>query len=106
MRLAFRVAREGVLNVVHHSGAEHAVVSVSSSDTQGLHVSVRDDGHNGVAGIPDPESGHLGLRILHDVVVDLGGQLSLRSTPDGGTELAASLPIEHDAEGLATLLPS
>lgn len=104
MRLAFRVAREGVLNVVHHSGAEHAVVSVRSSDRDGLLVSVRDDGHNGVAGIPERESGHLGLRILHDVVVDLGGELRLRSLPEGGTELEASLPNDQDAEALSTLL--
>jgi two-component system NarL family sensor kinase len=46
--------------------------------------------------IPESDSGHVGLRILHDVVADLGGHLTLDAVPEGGPELQASLP--HDGE--------
>lgn len=93
-RLAYRVVREGLLNVLHHSGARRAHVTVHFSRRSGLEVSVRDDGRGGAIVIPQSDSGHVGLRILHDVVADLGGRLTLGTAPEGGAELQASLP--HD----------
>ena len=104
-RLAYRVAREGLLNVVRHSGATHAAVSVASQDT-GIDISVRDDGRRGTPQIPGVDSGHLGLRILRDVLEDLGGGLTLHRTMDGGTELRASLPQDVRPETIGTLVSS
>jgi two-component system, NarL family, sensor kinase len=97
-RLAYRVVREGLLNVLHHSGARRAHVTVQWSRRSGLEVSVRDDGRGGAIVIPEADSGHVGLRILHDVMADLGGRLTLGPAPEGGTELQASLPHQRDRD--------
>ena len=95
-RLAYRVVREGLLNVLHHAQAARAHVVVRWSRRDGLEVSVRDDGRGGSLVIPESDSGHVGLRILRDVVSDLGGRLTLRPAPEGGTELQASVPHDED----------
>jgi signal transduction histidine kinase len=97
-RLAYRVVREGLLNVLHHSGASRAHVTVRWARRSGLEVSVRDDGRGGAIVIPEADSGHVGLRILHDVMADLGGRLTLGAAPEGGTELQASLPHQRDRD--------
>jgi two-component system NarL family sensor kinase len=103
-RLAYRVVREGLLNVLHHAGASRAHVNVQWSRRTGLEVSVRDDGRGGAIVIPDSESGHVGLRVLHDVVADLGGRLTLGAAPEGGTELQASVPHDQEQDDLETLV--
>jgi two-component system, NarL family, sensor kinase len=90
--LVYRVVREGLLNVIHHSGAHRAEVSVRRVPPSATLVTVTDDGRNGAAHIPAADSGHLGLRILHDAVKDLGGTLTVGPAPEGGTELRALLP--------------
>jgi signal transduction histidine kinase len=89
-RLAYRVVREGLRNVARHAQATAARVEVSR-DSQRLLVSVSDNGR-GLQDAPVPE-GHLGLRLLGDAVRDLGGQLTLRSSPSGGAVLEASFPM-------------
>ena len=90
-QLVFRIAREGLLNVVAHSGASRAWVIVDS-DEKGVRVTVRDNGSARAAAIADQESGHIGLRLLHDALVDLGGRLAVTTQPGGGTVLSGSFP--------------
>jgi signal transduction histidine kinase len=90
--LVYRVVREGLLNVIHHSGADRAEVSVRRVPPSAILVAVTDDGRKGPARIPDADSGHLGLRILLDAVTDLGGELTIGPADGGGTELQAWLP--------------
>src|SRR4051794_254539 len=69
--LAYRVIREGLRNVVKHSGARNARVRVGRQQ-EVLLVTVDDDGR----GIPDgatAEAGHVGLQLLQDTVSDVGG---------------------------------
>jgi signal transduction histidine kinase len=103
-RLAYRVVREGLLNVLHHSGAGRAHVTVRWSRRTGLEVSVRDDGRGGEVVIPEADSGHVGLRILHDVVSDLGGRLTIGAAPDGGMELQASVPHDREQDNVDALI--
>lgn len=92
-RLAYRVVREGLMNVITHSGARHALVWVRVTPTSGVEIAVRDDGVGGKPGVAAPENGHFGLRILRDVMGELGGDLTVRpAAAGGGTELHASLP--------------
>jgi signal transduction histidine kinase len=89
-RLAYRVVREGLRNVVKHAQAAHATVEILR-ESQRLVVSVSDNGRGlQDAQVPD---GHLGLRLLEDTVRDLGGQISLRSAPYAGAVLEASFPV-------------
>lgn len=90
-RLAYRVVREGVRNVVKHAGAQHLDVDVRRRDGQVL-VRVSDDGRGPLRTQGDDTEAHLGLRLLHDAVHDLGGRLDLTATSPAGTELSAAFP--------------
>ena len=97
-RLAYRVVREGLRNVVKHAGPARAVVVVEHLDGW-VHVQVRDDG----VGIPEPvkpHQGHLGLVLLRDTLHDFGGALDVRRSPTGGTVLEATFPADL-GDGLA-----
>lgn len=91
-QVVFRIVREGLLNVVAHSGADRAWVAVDVRD-RSIDVSVHDNGTAHTAAIADQESGHLGLRLLHDAVVDLGGTLDVSTRPGGGTVLRGTFPV-------------
>ena len=92
-RLAYAVAREGIRNAVKHSRAERLLASVEEAEGQVL-VAVVDDGVGLAdgAGIGTSPTGHLGLRLLHDSVKEIGGELTLSSDEDGGARLAARFP--------------
>ncbi|GAA4093656.1 hypothetical protein GCM10023066_33340 [Nocardioides kongjuensis] len=92
-QLAYRIVREGLLNVVKHAGATRAWVVVRASASE-VEVSVRDDGR-GLAPerISQSPSGHLGLRLLRDAVVHQGGELTIGPALDGGTVLRGSFPV-------------
>lgn len=83
---AYFVVAEALTNAARHSAADHATVLVRRSRL-GLLVQVDDDGRGGAT-----LGG--GLRGLHDRVLALGGQLTLHSPADGGTQLAVVLPCE------------
>ncbi len=91
-RLAYRVVREGLRNVVKHAGASRALVTVESRRGR-VHVQVRDNG----VGVPEPlapQEGHLGLVLLRDTLLDFGGSLVVRRAHPEGTLLEASFPAE------------
>ena len=90
-RLAYRVVREGLRNVVKHARAAAARVEVSRADDR-LHVRVSDDGV-GLDGPPEAEPGHLGLKLLHDTLRDFGGRLEVRPGARGGTVMEATFPV-------------
>jgi signal transduction histidine kinase len=83
---AYFVVAEGLTNVAKHARAGHAAVTARLADAA-LAVEVRDDGAGGVR--PDG-SGLLGLR---DRVESLHGHLRVESPADGGTIVAAEIPV-------------
>ncbi len=89
-RLAYRVVREGLRNSVKHAQATAATVVVH--EEPGLMVVLVSDNGRGVQDT-QVTTGHLGLRLLEDTVRDLGGQMTLRSSPSGGAVLEASFPV-------------
>jgi len=87
---AYFIVAEALTNVVKHSQAKRAEVRASLADGM-LHLEVRDDGIGGA----DP-SGH-GLVGLADRATALGGRLKVESRPEGGTAVAATLPLSAGA---------
>jgi signal transduction histidine kinase len=90
-RLAFRVIRESLRNVVKHAKAQHLLVKLHQADGF-LHLEVADDG---VGFDPDhaTKEGHLGLRLVQETVADVGGTLTLTSAPGRGTKVDGALPL-------------
>jgi signal transduction histidine kinase len=83
---AYFVVAEALTNVAKHADAAHAAVTARIEDGT-LRVEVRDDGRGGAR--PDG-SGLLGLA---DRLAVLHGQLRVESPVDGGTLVAADIPL-------------
>lgn len=90
-RLVYRVAREGLLNVVKHARANSAVVEVAS-DVDNVVVRVSDDGAGPDSGGVGSAPNHLGLRLLEDTLRDFGGTLGLVDGVPSGAVLEAVFP--------------
>jgi signal transduction histidine kinase len=90
--LAYRVIREGLRNVVKHSGARNARVRVGRQQEL-LLVTVDDDGR-GIEDGTAAEPGHVGLQLLQDTVSDVGGSVDLVPGSSGGAVLRAAIPTE------------
>jgi signal transduction histidine kinase len=83
---AYFVVAEALTNVVKHSGARRATV-VARVDDSTLQVQVRDDG---VGGARPDGTGFVGLA---DRLAVLDGRLRVESPADGGTLVAADIPL-------------
>jgi signal transduction histidine kinase len=87
--LLYRSAQEALRNVVKHAGATHVRLSVQQDDGV-ARLTVSDDGRGF-----DPEhvgDGHMGLQLLTDLAREAGGELSVDSSPDGGTRVRVEVP--------------
>jgi signal transduction histidine kinase len=83
---AYFIVAEALTNVVKHSGASHATVVAHVEDST-LQLHVRDDG---VGGARPDGTGFVGLT---DRLAVLHGRLRVESPADGGTLVAADIPL-------------
>ncbi|MGW6942959.1 sensor histidine kinase [Streptomyces xanthophaeus] len=89
-----RIAQGALANVREHSGARTAALTLSFLGDQVV-LDVADDGH----GFAEPRAaaaqrGH-GLPAMRARVRQLGGTLTIESTPGEGTVLSAAIPLEQ-----------
>jgi two-component system, NarL family, sensor kinase len=84
-----RVAGEALTNVLRHSGAGRAWLSVSAEGT-GIRLVVEDDG----CGIGDSAPG-VGRTSMSERVASVGGTLSVGAGPSGGTRVVADVPVSE-----------
>lgn len=89
--VAYFVCSEALANVAKHASASRVSLSVTTGDGRVM-VEVEDDGLGGA----DPTHG-TGLQGLADRVEALGGTFHVESPPDGGTRLAAEIPLDGEA---------
>jgi signal transduction histidine kinase len=85
---AYFVVAEALTNVAKHSRAERATVR-ARLERRALEVEVADDGVGGARG---DGSGLVGLS---DRLAALDGRLRVESPADGGTRVAASIPVHE-----------
>jgi signal transduction histidine kinase len=91
---AARIVQESLTNVVRHSTAENAEVTVTYGADE-LTVAVDNDGRPLNAG---PSSGGSGITGMRERARALGGDLSVRRHPGGGFSVRATLPIESSSD--------
>jgi signal transduction histidine kinase len=84
----YRVVQEALSNVVRHSGAARADVTVEERHDQVV-VVVRDDGAGFVA---DGESSGFGLIGMRERVAFAEGELQIEASPGAGAVVRATLP--------------
>jgi signal transduction histidine kinase len=86
-----RIAREAIANAARHGQARNVLVSLRRADG-GVALRVVDDG----CGIPVSGDGAtpegFGLRSMRERAGAIGGHLTVRQIPQGGTELEVVLP--------------
>jgi signal transduction histidine kinase len=86
---AYRIAAEAVTNAVRHADADVVDVRLRIQDDD-LEIAVYDDGR----GFGTEIVSGVGLRSMHERAAEVGGDLQVRSTADGGTSVVARLPLE------------
>jgi signal transduction histidine kinase len=92
--LIYRGAQEAVRNVLKHARATRVSITVVV-DGDLVRLAVDDDGVgvNTTEFETKPGAGHVGLRVLGDLVAGSGGELVLAPTAGGGTSFRMTLPL-------------
>ena len=92
--LVFRAARETFANVMHHAGAHSVTTSVRVAGNRVVMV-VQDDGRgfSGQELEARQADGHIGLRLLADMVRHAGGAFDVDSHPGSGTRVLLEVPL-------------
>jgi two-component system, NarL family, sensor kinase len=95
----YRTAKEALANAAKHAGASRVWVCLEKTDHNGrpaAELEIADDG----VGYPETGTdgryeGHLGLQVLMDRVLDLGGTVELGRRHGGGAVMTAVIPLHH-----------
>ncbi|MFS4094870.1 ATP-binding protein [Streptomyces sp. AF1A] len=83
---AYRVAVEAVTNIARHSDGATVRLTLALRDAGSLTVTVADTGR-----CTEPWTPGVGIQSMHERVEQIGGTLTLRTTPQGAT-VTADLP--------------
>ena len=86
----YRVIQEAVNNVVKHAGATHLSIQLTN-DTDGLAVTIEDNGHGFDTTILEQATG-IGVRNIYSRLALLKGTLEIDSAPGRGTAVAIFIP--------------
>jgi PAS domain S-box-containing protein len=93
--ILFRVAQEGLNNVIKHAEAKWVRVRLSATPRL-IRLTIADGGKGfdpkRLAGKPGR---HLGLRTVQEMAASLGGEVLVQSARDRGTTIRISLPREE-----------
>lgn len=88
----YRLVQEALTNVVKHARAERVDLRVAAVDGT-VTVEVRDDGIGFDPAATDSGFGLMGMRERLGMI---GGRLEISSSPGGGTQIRAELPLPAD----------
>ena len=94
--LLFQAVQELLVNVVKHTKAHSLKVSMWREQDH-LYIGVEDDGVGfdpAVPGYRNGKGGGFGLFSIRERLRPLGGDLEIKSEPDGGTEFILSVPLD------------
>ena len=97
---AYRIALEGINNVLRHANAQSCVVSIERSNAQ-LTLKVWDDGQ----GLPPQANGGVGFSSMRERVEELGGQLRIQANQPTGTVITAVFPTGGPYEQIVPATP-
>jgi signal transduction histidine kinase len=100
----YRIAQEGLSNVVKHAGASRAIVRLECTGA-GITLSIRDDGRGF-----DPDgigAHHLGLGIMRERAQVIGAAFAIASEPESGTKITVAWEgAQTTSEGQDSVEPS
>lgn len=93
----WRIAQQAVANAVQHSGASHVELTLSFMGTE-VALDVVDDGQGFVPAGDGASAGGFGLATMRSRARALGGTFTVESERDGGTAVAATLPLPAEGD--------
>ncbi|WP_295784616.1 ATP-binding protein [uncultured Microbacterium sp.] len=95
-RLLYRVAQEALRNAATHAAPCTVSLSIARADGA-VELRIADDGPGFDPALLHraPADGHLGTRVLRDLAVDAGAELSLATAPGRGTRWRLRVPAHH-----------
>ncbi|MFF4405779.1 sensor histidine kinase [Streptomyces sp. NPDC001262] len=95
------VVREGVTNVIRHSGADRCAIEVRGEPGR-VHLEITDDGRGVGSGTNTTSgTGGTGLKGLTERLAAAGGSLTTGPHSKRGFRLVAELPVDDEEEGRA-----
>ncbi|HEV7196723.1 MAG TPA: PAS domain S-box protein, partial [Pedococcus sp.] len=89
--VAYRIAKEALVNVVKHAEAHRVLICVMGVE-DGLQVEVHDDGVGAGDAVNESLAGHRGVSSMRDRATLAGGHCTLGVSPYGGTSMILWLP--------------
>ncbi len=93
----YRIAQEGLNNILKHAKARKAVLSLES-DAEAVQLELRDDGAGfDPARVRTTDRGGLGLVGMRERAALFGGSFEIHSVPGDGSTLTVRLPLPSDA---------
>ena len=92
----FRVAQESLSNVLRHSGSKSARITLTNN--HGLEMTITDEGKGFTKHVQAEAPARVGVGIagMNERINQLGGVLTIDSTPSG-TTVRARVPVERNA---------
>ncbi len=89
-----RIVQEALTNVRRHAVASKVEVKLEST-SESVEVVVRDNGQGfNLLDLEKAPPGYHGLNIIKERAEGLGGNLNIATSPEEGTEIRVSLPVE------------
>lgn len=92
----YRILQESLSNVVQHSGAAVASVTIRRTD-EAIELVVEDDGRGFDTSQSWSDERGLGLLSMEERAAVMGGTLEIRSEPGRGTQVRVTVPILQEA---------
>ncbi len=89
----FRIAQEGLTNILRHARAHAVRLSLEDGGDDGLQLRIEDDGR----GFEPADASGLGLVIMRERAQSVGGQLRIDALPGRGTRIHLQLPYAQHA---------
>jgi len=88
-----RILQEALTNVRKHAGARSVQIAFGL-ENECIRVTVQDDGQGFESGVRlDPFSEHVGLRVMRERAIEIGGSVEIFSAPGAGTRVVVEVPM-------------
>jgi two-component system sensor histidine kinase UhpB len=91
---AYRIVQEAVTNIIRHSKAQRAHVTIEMREGQ-LHLSIAD---NGIGAQTLKRDGHYGVRGMQERVGSHRGIIEFKPSQEGGLEVQVVFPMKQSSQ--------
>lgn len=88
----YRVLQEAIANIVRHSGATRAKITISQAD-KAVHTIIEDNGRGFASGASQVGRQGFGLKSMTERIILINGTIEINSTSGKGTAIQITIPV-------------